>query len=134
MERFIGTWKLVSVEERRPDGRLEYPYGPRPAGILIYDAAGLMSVQIMRADRTALSSTDWDDIDAEEIKAAARDFTAFFGTYEVRESEGVVIHHVRGHLLPNSVGKQLRRSYEFSANRLILGPTPNRRITWERVL
>jgi hypothetical protein len=55
MNKFVGTWKLVSFEELLPDGRVTYPYGEEPAGLLIYDAAGHMSVQVMRRDRPRLS-------------------------------------------------------------------------------
>jgi len=92
-----------------------------------------MSVQIMRRDRPDLSSTGWQEISPEEIKAAAEGFTAFFGTYEIDESERVIIHRVEGHLLPNSVGKDLKRSFEFSGDQLILKPTENRRVIWERI-
>ncbi|HVG21305.1 MAG TPA: lipocalin-like domain-containing protein [Blastocatellia bacterium] len=133
MAEFIGAWRLVSVEDREPDGSLTNPYGERPVGLLLYDEAGSMSVQIMRSDRQHLSSNDWGEIPAEEIKAAAEGFTAFFGTYEVNEAEAVIIHRVEGHFLPNSVGKELKRGYEFSGSRLILRPSDSRTVTWERV-
>ena len=45
-----GTWMLVDRVDRTPDGRVvpERGLGPDPLGILIYDAAGNMSVQIMK--------------------------------------------------------------------------------------
>lgn len=133
MNEFTGAWRLVSVQEREPDGSLTNPYGEHPVGLLLYDETGRMSVQIMRSDRARLSSNDWDEIPAGEIKSAVEGFTAFFGTYEINEAEAVIIHRVEGHLLPNSVGKDLRRSYEFSGNRLTLKPSASRSVTWERV-
>jgi Lipocalin-like domain len=133
MNEFIGAWRLVSVEDRQPDGSLIHPYGERPAGLLLYDATGRMSVQIMRCDRAQLSSNDWGEIPAEEIKSTIEGFTAFFGTYEINEAGAYIIHRVEGHLLPNSVGKELRRGYEFSGSRLVLKPSEFRRVTWERI-
>jgi hypothetical protein len=133
MNRFTGAWRVVSVEDRHTDGSLTHPYGERPAGMLLYDETGRMSVQIMRRDRQSLSSDDWAEVSAEEIKAAIEGFTAFFGAYEVNEAESVIIHRVEGHVLPNSVGKELKRSYEFSGNRLILKPSASRTVTWERI-
>jgi hypothetical protein len=133
MNKFIGAWRLVSVEDRRPDGGLIHPYGERPAGLLLYDETGRMSVQIMRCDRAHLSSNDWDEIPAQEIKSAVEGFTAFFGTYEINEAEAYIIHRVEGHLLPNSVGKELKRGYEFSDSLLILKPSDLRRVIWERI-
>lgn len=133
MERFIGAWRLVAFEDARPDGQVVYPYGQDAAGLLIYDSSGRMSVQIMRRDRPSLSSADWQGVPAEEIKKAIEGFTAFFGSYEVDEANGSVIHSVEGHVLPESVGKVLRREFTFSGDVLTLKPSPNRRVIWERI-
>jgi hypothetical protein len=133
MNQFIGAWRLVSVEDRRADGSLTYPYGERPRGLLLYDATGRMSVQIMRSDRPPLSSNEWVEVRAEEIKSTVEGFTAFFGTYEINEAEATIIHRVEGHVLPDSVGKELKRRYEFSGNRLVLKPSASRKVTWERI-
>jgi hypothetical protein len=133
MKEFVGAWRLVSVEERHPDGSLTSPYGERPAGLLMYGETGRMSVQIMRRDRENLSSNDWHAVPAEEVKLAIEGFTAFFGAYEINEAEAVIIHRVEGHVLPGSVGKDLKRGYEFSGDRLILKPSASRTVTWERI-
>ena len=133
MDKFTGAWRLISFEERQSDGEIKYPYGRTPVGLLIYDATGRMSVQVMRSDRAALSSNDLQEAALEEIKAAVEGFTAFFGTYEIDEEAGTIIHYVEGHLLPGSVGKDLKRSFEFSGDRLILNPSPSRRVIWERI-
>jgi hypothetical protein len=123
----------VAFEEEGPDGELIYPYGKDATGMLIYDPSGRMSVQIMRRDRAPLSTPDWQGLPAEEIKTAIEGFTSFFGSYEVDEANGVVIHRVEGHALPESVGKVLRREFTFSRDLLILKPSPNRRVIWERI-
>jgi hypothetical protein len=123
----------VSFEEDGPDGGVIYPYGHDAAGLLIYDSSGRMSVQIMRRDRAPLSSTDWQSLPAEEIKKAIEGFTAFFGSYEIDAASASVIHRVEGHVLPESVGKVLRRDFTFSGDRLVLKPSPNRRVIWQRL-
>lgn len=133
MTEFIGAWRLVSVEDRGPDGAMTSPYGEHPVGLLLYDKTGRMSVQIMRSDRRPLSSNDWDETSAEEVKSAVEGFTAFFGTYEIDEAESIITHRVEGHLLPGGVGKELKRGYEFSGSRLTLRPSASRKVTWERI-
>lgn len=133
MNKFEGAWRLVSFEEHRPDGEIDYPYGRNPVGLLIYDATGRMSVQVMRSNRAPLSSNDLQKAASEEIKAALEGFTAFFGTYEIDEEASTITHHVDGHVLPNSLGKDLKRSFEFSGERLILKPSPSRFVIWERI-
>jgi hypothetical protein len=100
--------------------------------LLIYEGSGHMSVQIMRDDRAPLSSSDWQNIPAEEVKNAVEGFTSFFGRYEIDDANRTVIHHVEGHILPASVGKALKREFEFSGDRLTLKPAPGRRAVWER--
>jgi hypothetical protein len=134
MESFIGAWRLVAFEEEKPDGEVVYPYGKDAVGLLIYDSSGRMSVQIMRRDRAPLSSPIWNSLPAEEIKHAIEGFTAFFGTYEVEEANRIVIHRVEGHVLPESVGKELRREFAFSGDVLTLKPSPHRRVIWQRVM
>jgi hypothetical protein len=133
VDNFTGAWRVVSVEDHNPDGSLSHPYGDDPAGLLLYDETGRMSVQIMRRDRAPLSSNDFGEVSAEEVRSAIEGFTAFFGTYEVDEAEATIIHRVEGHVLPNSVGKELKRGYEFSGNQLILKPSASRRVIWERI-
>ena len=133
MNRFIGAWRLVSFEEETSDGEIVYPYGENPIGLLIYDSSGRMSVQIMRSDREPFSSNEWQSVPAEEIKKATEGFTAFFGSFEVDADNKTVIHRVEGHVLPGSVGKVLLREFEFAGDLLILKPSPNRRVIWERV-
>ncbi|MEK6410074.1 MAG: lipocalin-like domain-containing protein [Acidobacteriota bacterium] len=133
MERFIGAWRLVAFEEDGPDGEVVHPYGQDAAGLLIYESSGRMSVQIMKRNRAPLSSAGWQSLPAEEIKEALDGFTAFFGSYEVDEVNRSVIHRVEGHVLPDSVGKVLRREFTFSGDVLVLRPSPTRRVIWERI-
>ena len=141
--RLVGTWKLVSIEEHDASGKLVEPvdFGPEPAGMLTYDASGHMAAQAMRRGRPRLSSEDVHRATPAEAKTAFVGYAAYFGTYEVRESKGLVIHHVEGSLLPNWEGGEQRRKFTLSGDKLILEPPPfkangekhSRRLTWQRV-
>ena len=139
--QFIGTWKLVSSEFRLSDGRVIYPLGSSAVGMLMYDASGHMSAQLMRPDRPAFASGDQAGGTPTEIRSAFEGFTAYFGTYEVNEGKASVIHHVEGSLFPNWVGGDQVRFYEFSPNRLTLSTPPipmgSQHVTglliWERI-
>lgn len=133
MERFIGAWRLVVFQEETSKDEVVYPYGDDAIGLLIYDPSGRMSVQIMRHHREPLPSVDWQRLTPEEINSMLEGFTAFFGTFEVDEANKVVTHRVEGHVLPDSVGKVLRREYSFVEDTLILKPAPNRLLIWERI-
>lgn len=140
--KFIGTWKLVKAEAFRPNGEVvSYRYGSGSIGYIMYDMTGHMSVHLMQPNRPKFASGDLDKGTPEEIKAAFDSYGAYFGTYEIHEAEGFVIHHVEGSLFPNNVGSDQKRFFEFVGDTLILKPPPrpqggeqvSPRITWQRV-
>lgn len=133
MEKLIGTWRLVGYEELLPDGERLYPYGRDPVGLLIYTDTGHMSVQIMRRVRLPLPDAAFEEIGADQVKEAVGGFTGFCGTFSVDTDNRIVVHHVECHVLPNSIGKDLRRTYELEGDRLVLRTSPTRNITWERL-
>jgi len=117
---FTGTWKLVSSEFTLPDGQVVYPYGGDAVGILIYSDSGYMSVQIMCQERLSFASGDRLTGAAEEIKSAFEGYAAYFGTYQVNQEEGTVIHQVEGSLFPNWAGINQKRFFELSDDQLML--------------
>jgi hypothetical protein len=71
----------------------------------------------------------------EELREAVSGFTAYFGTFDVNESTQTVIHHVQACLVPGWVGTDLKRTYRFNANRLVLTAattTSVLELIWER--
>lgn len=130
-DRFVGTWRLVSVEQRTPAGEVSNPMGPHPTGLIMYDSTGHMAVQIMREGRAQYAAAEPSP---EEAKAALTSYTAYFGTFSVNEADRTVTHHRDGNLNPGAA-RDATRSFEFSSDRLILTPveTRDRHLTWERV-
>jgi len=142
-DKFIGTWRLISYEDPTPNQ-------DRPTkdavGYIIYDSTGHMAVQInRRSDRPKFKAGSATKGTPEEIKAAFVNYTAYYGTYEVNEKEGIVIHRLEGSVFPNDIGKDNIRYYELSGDRitltvpLIVGgkmapkSASPRRLIWERV-
>ena len=141
--KFIGTWRLISIEG--PDAAGDR-MAQDPVGYIMYDSTGHMAVQIMvRSDRPRFKTDRRSQGTPEEIKAAFVNYTAYYGTYEVKEKEGIVIHHLEGSLFPNEIGKDNIRYYDLSGDRVTLtvpsmvdgkmapkSASP-RRLVWERV-
>ena len=48
--QLIGTWQLTIADNVSPDGARVHLYGPDPQGVLMFDAGGHYSLQIMSAD------------------------------------------------------------------------------------
>ena len=139
---FVGVWKLISCEALRRNGNVLPVYGRNPVGRLYYDAAGNMSVHIMRAGRPNFAETTKFRAMPQEMRAAYEGYEAYFSYYEFDEEQRVIRHAVIGGLFPNWTGTVQTRYYRFDGNRLILstepfdGASPDRTIVilvWERV-
>jgi len=121
-DRFVGAWRLLSLEARPSTGEVSYPYGQDPAGHLLYSREGYMSVSVMQARRGNFASPDGLQAPAEEKLAAFDTYSSYSGRYEVRGQK--VIHHVEISLFPNWTGKAQKRLFEFSGDRLTLTAPP----------
>jgi hypothetical protein len=132
-EHFFGVWKLISYENKPTNGEVIQVYGPNPVGRIQYDKAGRMSAFLMRPGRTAPQSMR--EATADELRQVQSGFVAYFGHFDVDEATRTVTHHVQGALNPAWPGTDLRRTYEFSGNRLMLraaSPTAMLTLVWER--
>ncbi len=135
----IGTWRLVSTEQRLMDGTVRPSpiYGPNGVGYLIYGAANRMCVLLMNPDRPRWVSEDEPTF--EDMKTTIDGFIAYSGVYEINEAEGFVLHHIDAHIIPNAIGESLKRYFVLSGNRLMLRNAPplppgvvEYTLTWER--
>jgi len=135
-DRFIGTWKLLSCELKAGNGNLSYPYGEQPVGRISYDKAGRMSALLMRPGRPATYNRDsLGQLSPQDMREVLRGFTAYYGTFDVEESTKTVIHHVKASIYPSNVGTDLKRTYDFTENRLILTAVIGQgvmQLVWER--
>jgi hypothetical protein len=104
------------------------------------DTNGHFSAQVMRPGRPTFASGDRLKGTPAEIKSAFEGSFAYFGTYEVNQQEHTLILHVKGSLFPDWVGKEQKRFFEFSGNRMTLTTPPiliggkqvTAVLTWER--
>jgi Lipocalin-like domain len=133
--RLIGTWRLVSVENREsPDKPWEKWFGENPRGYIMYDATGHMAVQIEKMPPPSkFAAGDDKNPTAEEVLGAYLGYVAYFGTYTVDEKAGAVTHHVEGSLRPSYMGTDQVRPATFEGNRLVLSDGKTFRVVWERV-
>jgi hypothetical protein len=122
-DRFIGAWRLSELEEEGADGKVHHA---DCTGMLTYTRDGHLSVQVMY--RTPPSATP-----ALPNQYAQGGYEASFGKYEINDSH-VFTFHVEGALVRSLIGKDLKRVYEFSGNRLIVkssDPGEHWRVVWE---
>ncbi len=127
-DQLAGTWKLVLFQDRESeDDPWQNDFGDPPLGYFMYDAAGNASIQIMKTPPVRVAA---DGPTAAQALDIFNGYIAYFGTYEVDEAQGLIVHRVSGGLNPNDIGADQKRPFELQGDRLIIGD----RKTWIRIL
>jgi hypothetical protein len=126
--QIVGTWRLISAENKDPNtGKwVPYAFGNPPSGYFIYDATGHASVQIMTTPPQTIATPDNPTPD--EALAIFNNYIAYYGSYTV-DSANITVQ-VEGALDPSQVGTPQIRPYELSGDTLIIGD----QVTYKRTL
>jgi hypothetical protein len=118
-DRFVGAWKLVSLEEASADGLL---HKADCAGMFVFSLEGRASVQVIyRNARTASAY-------------AHSGYEASYGSYHIDDASTFTFH-IDGALVRTLIGKDLRRAYQISGNHLTIkstNPHEHWKVVWER--
>jgi len=123
-ERFVGAWRLVSLEAPGTDGKIRKADS---TGLLVFTCDSHMSVQVMERNPQPQAHTG-----PEQYSQGG--YEATFGTFEINESAHTFTFHVEGALVRTLIGKDLPRSFEFSGKELIVKsthPEEHWKVTWE---
>jgi hypothetical protein len=138
--KLIGTWTLVLVDNILPDGSRVELYDPSPQGILMFDAHGNYSLQILRASRVKFAANDKSQGTLEEYKAAVQGSNTHFGKYTIDESNGTITFYIEHASYPNWEGTEQKRLYTLNNNELkYTVPTPTTgagatgEVVWKRI-
>ena len=122
-KKFVGAWRLVSIEGNPPGRPFVYDH---PTGLIMYDSSGHMCVNIaLRADRKPFAPYAQGIVTAttEEKAAAFETYAAYFGTFTIDAQAGTVTHHIENNLVPGRQGTDNVRWFEFQGpDRLWLIP------------
>ncbi|MBV9266884.1 MAG: lipocalin-like domain-containing protein [Acidobacteriaceae bacterium] len=123
--RFAGAWRLASLE--RPDATGNV-HRVDCRGLFVFTGDGHASVQVMELKPQTVPA-------AGPQQYSAGGYEASWGTYKIDESAHTFTFHIEGALVRSLIGKNLPRTYEFSANQLIVKSTRSDerwRVVWER--
>jgi hypothetical protein len=128
-KRIVGLWRMVGMTT---GGQVNPERGARATGMLLYDATGYMTVQIMpdrpRRKWAATLPTP------EEARDTVVGYSAYFGTYRLDEEARTVTHIREGGIEPGPLADLVRRIEFVGDNRLILRPvTTTSETIWERI-
>jgi Lipocalin-like domain len=117
--RLAGAWKLVSLEEPSADGQV---HKADCAGMFVFTREGRASVQVMY--RNAQTGNTY----------AQGGYEASYGSYHIDDSSTFTFH-IEGGLVRTLIGKDLKRAYEISGNRLTVkstDPHEHWKVVWKR--
>ena len=135
-EQLVGTWTLISWEQKKRDGTRLQQFGTNPVGIAIFDAGGRYIISVMRPDRANYASNALWHGTPEENKATADGTQTYFGTYSVNEADRSIAMHIDGSSFPNWNGTDQKRMVEITGDQLTLIVCPpsgeNVDVIWKR--
>jgi hypothetical protein len=123
-EQLVGTWTLLSWEQKKKDGTKVQRYGTSPKGIAFFDAGGRYIITVMRSDRAPYSSNALWQGTPEENKETADGTITYFGTYSINEADSSIAIHVEGSSFPNWNGTDQKRFVAIAGDQLILTLRP----------
>lgn len=116
--RLVGTWRVMEFCNVDTPGDTTYPLGRRPIGFFIYDPAGNLSIQAMRAAPSGAFMRD--SIPLGGMAELLSWYFGYFGTYTIT-SDSTVVHRVRGGTIPSYIGTDQPRNYWIRGDTLSIG-------------
>jgi hypothetical protein len=119
-EQLVGTWTLLSWEQKKADGAKVERYGTSPKGIAFFDPGGRYIITVMRSDRANYASNALWQGAPEENKETADGTITYFGTYSVSEADSSIAIHIEGSSFPNWNGADQKRFVAIAGDQLIL--------------
>src|SRR5438309_1829873 len=136
-KQLVGTWTLVSWEQKNGDGTKVERYGANPTGIAFFDAGGRYIITVMRSDRAKYASNALWQGTADENKETADGTITYFGTYSLNEADSSIAIHVDGSSFPNWNGTDQKRFVAIAGEQLTLTVRPPAGdvvdVIWKRV-
>jgi hypothetical protein len=138
-----GTWILVDRIDRTAAGTVvpEKTLGQDPLGILVYDRAGNMTVQLMKRNRSSEAGGSAVQVQGNlNNTGSGNGYDAYFGKYKIDFQKHTVTHILEGGISPSDIGKSVTRTFEIVGNELRLsfetengGVAVRRTLRWRRV-
>lgn len=128
-DQVVGAWSLVSGSQVGPDAE----------GLLILDATGRMSMQIMNPNRVKFASNSRVKGTAEENQAAVHGMISYFGRYLIDKAGKTITYDIERSSYPNWDRTQQKRPFTVTATELrYINPAPSSggpaaALVWKRI-
>ena len=122
--QLIGTWDFVVAEVKAPDGKVSYPFGKSPKGILIFTFDGHFA-QVHVGDVPKIASNNRLKGTPEEYAAIMQGSLSVFGTYTVDQEKKTVTYKIISSTFPNWEGESQTRTIDKLTADEFVNTNPN---------
>jgi len=122
--QLVGTWDFIVAEVKAPDGKVSYPFGKSPKGILIFTSDGRFA-QVHVGDVPKIASNNRLKGTPEEYAAIMRGSLSVFGTYTVDEAKKTVTYKIVSSTFPNWEGEAQTRTIDKLTAEEFVNTNPN---------
>jgi hypothetical protein len=122
--QLVGTWDFIVAEVKAPDGRISYPFGKSPKGILIFTPDGRFA-QVHVGDVPKIASNNRLKGTPEEYAAIMHGSLSVFGTYTVDEAKKTVTYRILSSTFPNWEGEAQTRTIDRLTADEFVNTNPN---------
>jgi hypothetical protein len=122
--QLVGTWDFVVAEVKAPDGKVSYPFGKSPKGILIFTPDGRFA-QVHVGEVPKIASNNRLKGTPEEYAAIMHGSLSVFGTYTVDEAKKTVTYRIVSSTFPNWEGESQTRTIDKLTAGEFVNTNPN---------
>jgi hypothetical protein len=108
-----GSWEMASAYEILADGSRATAYGEHPRGLMMIDAEGRYTIQIVRPDRPLFASGDKTRGTPEEYRQVVEGSSTHFGHVSIDAARRQLVFDIQAASFPNWEGRRQVRDYSF---------------------
>lgn len=123
--QLIGTWDFVVAQVKGPDGKISFPFGESPKGILIFSPDGRFAQIHVASDVPKIASNNRLTGTPQEYAEIMRRSISVFGTYTIDETKKTVTYHVVSSSFPNWQGESQTRTIDKLTADEFINTNPN---------
>jgi len=123
--QLIGTWDFVVAQVKAPDGKISFPFGESPKGILIFSPDGRFAQIHVASDVPKIASNNRLTGTPEEYAQIMRRSLSVFGTYTIDEAKKTVTYHIVSASFPNWQGEAQTRTIDKLTADEFINTNPN---------
>ena len=123
--QLIGTWDFVVAQVRAPDGKISFPFGESPKGMLVFTPDGRFMQIHVASDVPKIASNNRLTGTPQEYAEIMRRSLSVFGTYTVDDAKKTVTYHIVSSSFPNWEGEAQTRTIDKLTADEFVNTNPN---------